>query len=245
MVAAFDIGNSNIHLGLYRNGYLIKWSAMPVETAHIEHNLTRLLVRRSITSAAIVSVVPGITPKVVHFLKHRYKILPMIISAKSCRYLKYAYRRPATLGADRIANAVGGLERYRKNLLVISFGTATTLDVVLKDGHHMGGIITPGIGLLLNGLSTRTALLRKVKLKKPYRYIGRSTEECIQSGLVNGSIVMIQGLIENVKRECKRKLMCVATGGWGELMTRYIEQIDAFDQDLSTYGVYKIYEFNS
>lgn len=245
MVAAFDIGNSNIHLGVYRGGRLVKRTVSPIHGKHIECDLMKMLDRKKITGAAIASVKPRLTPKVVRFLKDQYKIEPVIVSSKVDCHLKFDYRKPTTLGADRIANAVGGLARYKRNMLIVSFGTATTLDIVLQDGHYLGGLITPGVGLLLDGLTSRTALLQKVVLQTPRRFIGQSTKECIQSGVVNGAVVMIQGLIQGIRRECKKRLLCVATGGWGQFMAKKVKQIACFDQDLTTFGVFKIYEYNA
>jgi type III pantothenate kinase len=245
MVAAFDIGNSNIHLGLYRDKRLIKWSLCPTHNYHIDSTISKMLIGKHITGAAIASVVPKATARAVSFLKRQYKVVPIIISAKLNCHLKFSYRRPTTLGADRIANAVGGMTRYKKNLIIISFGTATTIDVVLKGGYHLGGLITPGMGMLLGGLVEQTALLRKVVFHKPDRHIGKSTEECIQSGVVNGAITMIRGLIKGIRCEVKRKLLCVATGGWGKQMAKYIEEIDCFDRDITTFGVMKLFEYNA
>jgi len=245
MVAAFDIGNSYIHVGVYRDGRLAKRIVSPVQSKYIERDLMKMLGSKKIVGAAIASVMPMVTPRVVRFLKRHYRIEPVIVSSKVDCHLKFDYRKPMTLGADRIANAVGGLARYRKDLLILSFGTATTLDVVLKDGHYSGGLITPGMGLFIDGLVSRTALLKKVALQLPQRVIGQSTEECIQSGIVNGAVVMIQGLIQAIRRECKKRLLCVATGGWGQFMAKQIKQIAYFDQDLGIFGVFKIYEYNA
>lgn len=245
MVAVFDIGNSYIHVGVYRDGRLAKRTVSPVLSKHIERDLMKMLGSKKIIGAAIASVMPRVTPRVVRFLKRHYRIEPVIVSSKVDCHLKIDYRKPMTLGADRIANTVGGLARYRKDLLILSFGTATTLDVVLKDGHYLGGLIIPGMGLFMDGLVSRTALLKKVALQLPQRVIGQSTEECIQSGIVNGTVVMIQGLIQAIRRECKKRLLCVATGGWGQFMTKQIKQIAYFDQDLGIFGVFKIYEYNA
>ena len=244
MVACFDIGNSNIHLGLYNDNRLIKWSMTPQKDRLIERVLENILMRRNIKGAAIASVVPRVTIRIKQYLKRRYKIKPVIIAANLKTPLTFAYRRPATLGADRIANAAGGLFRYKKNLLIVSCGTAITIDVVLKDGYHLGGVITPGIDLLLAGLAENTALLKSVKLRKPGKYIGNTTEECIRSGVVNGSIAMVRGLIKGIKREVGKRLLCIATGGWGKYMTDCVDDIDFFDQDLTTFGVYNIFKYN-
>ena len=245
MVACFDIGNSNIHLGLYNNGRLNKWIMTPVEDQVIGRSLSKMLGQKGITGAAVASVLPNATTEIKHYLKQRYKIEPVIISAKMKTPLKFTYKCPSTLGADRIANAAGGILRYRKNLLIISCGTATTIDVVLQGGHHLGGLITPGVDLFLRGLVENTALLKKVELHRPGKHIGKSTEECVRSGVINGSIAMIQGLIKAIRKEIRKKFLCVATGGWGKLMNKYIDEIDCYDQDLTTFGIYSIFKYNA
>ena len=244
MVVSFDIGNSNIHFGLYRDGHLIKWSVFPTRGRSLKPVLKKVLVQKNIKGAAIASVVPKATEEIKRYIKQQYRMIPVMITAKLKTPLKFAYRDPTTLGADRIANAVGGLFRYKKNLLIISFGTATTIDVILKNGHHLGGVIAPGIDLLMSGLTENTALLKQVKMQKPGSYVGKTTAECIQSGVINGSIAMVQGLINAIKGEVRKKMFCIATGGWGQQMRKYIDEIDAFDQDLTTFGVLKIYENN-
>ena len=140
---------------------------------------------------------------------------------------------------------VGGLARYKRNLIIVDFGTATTLDIILKDGYYLGGIIFPGIGTLMDALVERTSLLKKVSLKKPAHIIGTSTEECIQSGIFNGTVAMISGLIRKIRKEYRKNFLCVATGGWGKIMSSQIEEIKYFDPDLCLFGILKIYYYNA
>jgi type III pantothenate kinase len=242
MVAAFDIGNTNIHVGLYAEARLRKWSASGSVDDKIAHFLSRFMKGKNISGAAIASVVPKRTKIIKDFLKSQYRIAPVLVTAGSGCGLKLAYCDRSTLGGDRIANMVGGLARYNKDLLIISFGTATTLDIVLKERRHLGGIIAPGMDMLGYALSRRTALLKKVELRRPRRYLGKSTQACIRSGIVNGYIAMVRGLIKGIRREYGKRLFCLATGGWAGSMSRYLGEIEHYDQDLTTFGVYNIFE---
>jgi type III pantothenate kinase len=245
MVAVFDIGNTNIRIGFYDVQKLVKEMRYPTATKSVENKFVRLLRRDRLEGIAIASVVPHITRRLIRLLKKDFAISPFIVSSQVDCHLTYEYYDPETLGADRIANVVGGLERYKKNLIIIDFGTATTLDVVLKDGRYLGGLIMPGIGASLETLSKKTALLPLVKFKKPMKTIGRSTEECIQSGVFNGTAAMMKGLITQIRREKKKKFLCIATGGWSNIMTPMIREIQYSDSDLCLYGIFQIYKYNA
>lgn len=251
MVVAIDLGNTYIHIGLYRGENLTGFAKMPhagkINKITIEKFFAKLGLwenSKIIEGAAIASVVPVLTSKLTEYFKEKFIVSPIIVSsAVDCR-LKFGYYKPKTLGPDRIANAVGGLARYKSNLIIIDFGTATTFDVVLKDNNYLGGMIIPGIETGLWALTEKTALLSKMPFKKPSRVIGRSTKECLQSGIFNGTVVMVQGLIHKIKKEIKKKFLCIATGGWGNVMASQIPEIDHFDPDLCLFGVLKIYYYN-
>jgi len=136
------------------------------------------------------------------------------------------------------------LARYEKDLIIIDFGTATTFDIVLKNGDYLGGLIIPGIGTSLETLSEKTALLPKITLKKSVKVIGHSTEECIRSGILNGAVAMVKGLIERINKEKGINFLCIATGGWGEVIASQVKEIKHFNQDLCLYGIVKIYYYN-
>lgn len=137
------------------------------------------------------------------------------------------------------------LARYKRNLIIVDFGTATTLDIILKNGNYLGGIIFPGIETLMDVLISRTVLLKEVSIKKPAHIIGTSTEECIQSGIFNGTVAMISGFIREIRKEYRKKFLCVATGGWGKIVSSQIKEIKHFDPDLCLFGILKIYYYNA
>ncbi|MCK4251981.1 type III pantothenate kinase [candidate division WOR-3 bacterium] len=245
MVVVLDIGNTNIHLGLYNGEKLVKKAICPLTEKFSKDKILNVLKNKRMDGVAIASVVPRFTSKFSKFFKERFNISPLIISPNMDCHLKFGYRKPGTLGTDRIAGVVGGLARYKRNLIIVDFGTATTLDIILKDGYYLGGIIFPGIGTLMDALVERTSLLKKVSLKKPAHIIGTSTEECIQSGIFNGAVAMVSGLIRMIRKEYRKKFLCVATGGWGKIMSSQIEEIKYFDPDLCLFGILKIYYYNA
>lgn len=244
MVGVIDIGNTNIHFGLYEDEALIKKLEISVTEKSVEDRIEKIFDAKKLEGVAIASVVPHFIPRFKNYFKKKLNIIPLIVSPKVNCHLTFKYYNPETLGADRIANVVGGLARYKGNLIVIDFGTATTLDVVLKDGTYRGGMIMPGVGISLEVLSERTALLSKVQLEKPKDIIGKSTEECIQSGVFHGTIAMVNGLIRQIKKADGKNFLCISTGGWGNVMSSHIEEIKEFDPDLSLFGILKIYYYN-
>jgi len=244
MVAAIDIGNTNVHVGFYQGEKLIKSFMYPTAKKFVEYKIIKTLANKNLHGLAIASVVPKLTPKFVRCFKKKLNLSPLVISPKLNCHLKFQYDNPETLGADRIANVVGGLARYGKDLIVIDFGTATTFDIVLKNGDYLGGLIIPGIGTSLETLSEKTALLPKITLKKSAKVIGHSTQECIRSGILNSTIAMTKGLIEKIRKEKKKNFLCIATGGWGKMVSSHVKEIAHFDSDLCLYGILRIYGYN-
>ncbi len=244
MVGVVDIGNTNIHCGLYDGEVLRKKDTFPVAQHRMTDGVKLFFANKKLDGAAIASVVPRLTDQCGAYFKKKCNISPLIVSSRIDSHLTFRYYNPETLGADRIAHVVGGLARYKRNMIVVDFGTATTLDAVLKDGTYLGGIIMPGVGISLDVLSEKTALLNRVQLKRPKNIIGRSTEECIQSGIFYGTVAMIKGFIRTIEKNMRKKFLCVATGGWGNLISSHIEEIREFDPDLALYGILKIYQYN-
>jgi len=245
MVVVLDIGNTNIHLGLYNGEKLVKKVICPLTEKSFEDRILKVLKGKRVDGVAIASVVLRFTTEYSKFFKRRLNISPLIISPNMDCHLKFGYRKPETLGTDRIAGVVGGLARYKRNLIIVDFGTVTTLDIILKNGNYLGGIIFPGIETLMDVLISRTALLKEVSIKKPVHIIGTSTEECIQSGIFNGTVAMISGLIREIRKEYRKKFLCVATGGWGKIVFSQIKEIKHFDPDLCLFGILKIYYYNA
>lgn len=245
MITAIDIGNTNIHVGFYARERLSKKLVYPTRKGVREPSFIETVRVNVPAAVAITSVVPRMTKRFASFFRKHFGMTIFRVSTRKETHLSFDYYKPQTLGADRIANVVGGRARYRRDLIIIDFGTAITFDIVLRDGHYLGGMICPGTQTMVKSLSQHTALLKRVLITKPSRLVGRSTEECIQSGIFTGTVAMVQGLIEKIKKAYRTRFYCIATGGAGELMSKHIAGINKYDPHLCLFGTLTIYRYNA
>lgn len=155
---------------------------------------------------------------------------------------------PADVGADRLANAIGGHVKYKKPLIVVDFGTATTFDVVDGAGNYYGGAISPGINLSLEALHNMTAKLPRIAVEKPPRAIGKDTLGAMQSGIFYGYVGLIEGIVARIAAEFTaetgEELDVVATGGLAPLFHGATPVLRHLDQEITTRGLVEIYRRN-
>lgn len=242
MILTVDIGNTNIHMGLYQYEKMV-WNEKYATKHGIDKKFFRVLFRtKNIEGAGIASVVPTIGRKLTLYFRKDFGIKPIVVRSTLKMPVKIAYKN---LGADRIASIVGGFSRYHSNLIILTFGTAITCDVVLKNATHLGGIILPGLGTQLGSLKQRTALLKNAYLQRPRDILGKNTNECIRSGIINGTKFSIQGFIQKIKKTTGSHYKIIATGGDAKKMVAVIPEIDTYDPDLPHYGILNLYYDNA
>ena len=157
------------------------------------------------------------------------------------------YPRPQSIGADRLANAAAVAALYGCPAIVVDFGTAVTFDIVSEGKNYIGGVIAPGLEAMTNFLYQRTALLPKLSLKEPRRAIGRSTIDAMRSGAVFGYRGLVREIIARIKAErfSRRKVHVVATGGYAELISGRLPEIDAVHRELTLEGLRIVANLNS
>ncbi len=241
MILIFDIGNTNIHIGYYRDDKLIQTKKWRTANGLNNKLLKNLIFKKSIEGVGVASVVPLLNQKLSGFFLNNYFIKPFLVSAKIKMPVKIAYKN---LGADRIANINGAYIRYKCDLIIFSFGTAITGDVVLKNGVHKGGLIMPGVETQLWSLKKKTALIKNVHLEKCLSLLGKSTNGCVQSGIINGIKFSVEGFISRIKKLYKRNFQVIATGGWASRLCQIISGIDNCDNYLTIYGIHQLYKQN-
>ena len=155
------------------------------------------------------------------------------------------YPKPATIGADRLANAAAAVIFYGKPTVVVDFGTAVTFDIISPEGAYVGGVIAPGLEALSDYLHDRTALLPKVRIQKPPSAIGKSTTHAMLSGCVYGYRGLVRGILSEIRAELSvRKLAVVATGGYGELIAEGVQEITHVHPQLTLEGLRLIGNLN-
>jgi type III pantothenate kinase len=238
MLLTLDVGNSQIFCGVY-DGETLRTTFRRTSSIRASSDefgtFFRSTLRENgvdpeeIDMAGICSVAPDAIHSLRNCFRKYFRFEPFLLQPGAKTGLKIRYRNPLEVGADKIANAIGALSRYPgRNLLIIDFGTATTLCAVTKDKDYLGGIITPGINISMAALESQTARLPVVEILRPPEVLGRSTVESIQSGLYYGTLGVVRSLAAAVTQEhfAKEQPLVVGTGGFGRLF----EQERLFDE---------------
>lgn len=263
MLLAADIGNTNIHLGLWDGTHwALDWRArtvidkMPDEYGVLVRNFltTAGVPFEAVSGVVIGSVVPPLTRSFTELVQRYFKIDPVVVSSDVKTGFPIAIDQPAQAGADRIANAAAiiGLHGGGPSF-VIDFGTATNFDVVSRANEYIGGAIGPGIGVAHDALVSRAAKLHKIDLVPPPSAIGRNTIHAMQSGIFYGYVAMIEGLAARIKAQMRlddpaiqsdADIRVYATGGLSTLFKEHSNIIDVIEPELTLDGLRVIYMLN-
>lgn len=236
-----DIGNTHTHLGLVRRGKLgrtINLKTTGWKDGNSGSELIKWMGAFRPESAALCSVVPAATSAVKATLPA--SVLSVFeLTARTVVGIGIDYPKPASIGADRLANAVAARRDYGAPVVVVDFGTAVTFDVVNRAGDYVGGIIAPGLSAMTNYLHEKTALLPIVKVRDTTAIIGKSTSEAMLIGAVRGYRGLIKELLAGLRTELGvRKLPVVLTGGYAGLMAKGLGVECVVDPLLTLKGVW-------
>ncbi|WP_372370280.1 type III pantothenate kinase [Candidatus Uabimicrobium sp. HlEnr_7] len=242
MILVLDVGNTQIHGGVFVENELRLQFRTGTKEGITSDDLgvfLRSVLRENhfelgqLQKIAICSVVPDLTHSIRNCVLKYFQMEPFFLQAGVKTGLKIKYRNPLEVGADRIANAIAATHLYpKKDIVVIDFGTATTLCAISHKKEYLGGIILPGLRIAMEMLDLKTAKLPKVQILKPKELIGRSTEESIQSGLYHGYLAIATELTKNIKSDyfANNKAMVIGTGG----LARLYEKEQVFDDFVPT-----------
>lgn len=250
MLLAIDAGNTNIVLGIYQNNALISHWRVSTDRQKTSDEYGILLRNlfdfqghrfSDITAVAIASVVPPLMTSLEEMSKNYFGLSPLIVGPGVKTGMPLKFDNPKEIGADRIVNAVAAYEIYGGPLIVVDFGTATTFDVVTKQGEYIGGAIAPGIGISTEALFVRAAKLPRVELVKPQNVITKNTINGIQAGIIFGFTGQVDGIVRRMKKELGENPFVVATGGLAELIFTESETIQKVDPWLTLEGLRIIY----
>ncbi|MBC5998254.1 type III pantothenate kinase [Romboutsia ilealis] len=254
MLLVFDVGNTNMVLGIYKDNELIKdWRInTDKEKTSDEYGIliSSLFKYEDIEMSEIKDVIiSSVVPNVMHSLENfciKYcKKQPLIVGPGIKTGLNIKYDNPKQVGADRIVNAVAGIEKYGYPLILVDFGTATTFCAISERGEYLGGTIAPGIKISSEALFQRASKLPRVELLKPGTTICKSTVTAMQSGIIYGYVGLVDKIISMMKHELNCEgIKVVATGGLANLIASETDSIDNVDKFLTLEGLKVIYEKN-
>ncbi|HVN96813.1 MAG TPA: type III pantothenate kinase [Syntrophorhabdaceae bacterium] len=253
MLLVIDIGNTNIVFGVYDGDTFINhWRLSTVlNKTHDEYAilLNSLLymekIRLSEIDSAIVScVVPPLRIPFEITCRKYTGITPIFVEPGIKTGMPILSENTSEVGADRIVNAVAGYDKYKRPLIIVDFGTATTFDYVTPKGEYVGGCIAPGIMISLEALFERASKLPRVELAQPKNIVGRNTVHAMQAGITYGYVSLVDGIVKRMKDEVKTDPYVIATGGLSTLIYKGSETIDEVDEFLTLRGLKLLYEKN-
>jgi type III pantothenate kinase len=246
MLLTIDAGNTETKLGCFVGDTLEQTWRVTTELRRTPDEygvfFTQLfatsgLDARAIDAVAVASVVPPLDPVLETACKRFFGVSPQFLKPNGQHLIEVVTEHPAEVGADLIAAAIGGRERFGAPLIVVSFGTATVFIAISAKGEYLGVAIAPGIMVSIEALIGRTAKLPQIALEAPGRAIGRNTNEALQSGIVYGFAGQTEAIVARMRAEMGVEAKVVATGGLAEVVAKHTPVIDAVDPHLSLVGL--------
>jgi type III pantothenate kinase len=252
-ILAIDIGNTNAVLGVYQGQELTAyWRMATAPHSMADENAVVLgaflssagLSFSDIKDGIISCVVPPLLP-VFQEMCQRYMDFTFLVVEPGIKTgMRILYDNPQEVGADRIVNAVAAKELYGAPLIIIDFGTATTFDVVSKEGDYLGGAIAPGVMVASQALVERAAKLPHIELVVPPRAIGKNTIASMQSGIMYGYVSLVEGMVARLQKELGGEAHVVATGGLAAVIAGQTPVVEEVNKNLTLQGLRLLYELN-
>jgi type III pantothenate kinase len=246
MLLVVDVGNTNTVLGLFDGEDLVHdWRIRTVvdhtvdEYGMLIYNLYKSskIGSKKISHIIISCVVPPMLNILEPLCEKYFHLKPLIVGPGVKTGMPIYYDNPKEVGADRIVNAVAAYEKYKRDLIIVDFGTATTFDYVSGKGEYMGGCIAPGIMISSEALFERAAKLPRVELSKPRAIIAKDTVSSMQAGIMYGYAGLVDGIVGRMMAEVKGNPMVIATGGLAKIVAPETKTIEVVDDMLTLEGL--------
>ena len=253
MVLVFDVGNSNIKVGFYKDDNLIQSARFSTEVGKTsdEYGLNLLNVftyggldKNDVEGAIMSSVVPSINYTIEHMV-HTFFGLELISVGPGIKTgMNILYDNPKEVGSDRIVTSIAAYEKAKGACIIVDFGTATSFNAVNENGCFMGGAIMPGIKVSMEALVENASKLPRIELVKPEKAIGRNTISNMQSGIVNGFVGAVDNIVSLLNEELGGNARVFATGGLAKLIATQSKTIQEIDGKLALQGLLTVYNRN-
>jgi type III pantothenate kinase len=253
LLLAIDVGNTQTHVGAFDGAELVEhWRFSTDREAtgdELAATISELLGLRAISfgdidAEVISSVVPRLVPEYRHLFERYLEREALMVGPGTKTGMPIRLDNPRELGADRLVNAVAGYDRCGDACVIVDFGTAITYDAVSSKGEYLGGIISPGIEISIEALTSRAARLPRIDIEEPRSLIGKTTDAAILSGVVYGFAGQVDGICRRLRTELGDGVTTIATGGHARVIVAFTETIDLVDDLLTLKGLKLIYDRN-
>jgi len=253
MLLAIDCGNTNTIFSIWDgNEFISTWRTATDHQRTADQYfvwLSSLMSLQNIKADISDVVISSTVPRVVfnlRVLSDRYfNTRPIVVGKPDCKVpIDVRVDAGTAVGPDRIVNSVAGYDLFGGNLIIVDFGTATTFDVVDKDGAYVGGVIAPGVNLSLQALHQMAAALPHVDIARPKEVIGTNTVACMQSGVFWGYIGLVKEICRKIIEEKQEVMKIIATGGLAPLLQSSDQLFEAVEDNLTMHGLRLIFDCN-
>lgn len=255
MLLAVDIGNTQTHIGMFSAEELAAEWRTSTDPARSADELAlifqeflafqELSFSKQVTGVVIASVVPSLTAAIREMVERYFHYAPLVVEPGTKTGMPILTDNPREVGADRIVNAVAGFRLHGGPAIIVDFGTATTFDGVSEKGEYLGGAIAPGVQISANALWSVADQISKVELVSPKSVLGKSTTECVRSGVVLGTAAMVDGMVERLQKELGGHAEVIATGGLAPLILPECSLAPIHEPYLTLIGLRIIHELNA
>lgn len=241
MLLAIDIGNSSTKFGIFDAESLLHKFSIHTKRDYTAEELLfdrlkvfeKEFIQIDIDTCVVASVVPELNSVISQVCGELFKISPRFVDESWDFGFSIDYDPPSAAGVDRLVNCYAAASKYGTPVVACSFGTATTIDVVSDENTYVGGIIAPGIATSAKALQLATSKLPDISIAAPDSVIGNTTVASIRSGIVNGHVAMVEGLLKRIGSAGK----VVATGGFARMIASQSTAIDIVDENLTLEGL--------
>ena len=235
-----DVGNTYAKLAVFNKNKIVKKDV--IKASVLLSSVKKILKNYPRIKNAILSTVGNLADKKLSKIQSTVDL--MILDSGINLPFNNLYQTPNTLGSDRIALVCAASIKYPdKNVLIIDAGTCITYDFITKENNYLGGSISPGIGLRYQSLHNLTANLPLLSVKKPKGIIGNNTQDSIHSGVINGVVNELLGVIGEYEREFE-ELTVILTGGDAEFLSKQLKSSIFANSNFLLEGLNYILEYN-
>lgn len=254
MLIVMDVGNTNTVIGVYQDDKLLSdWRIRTERDTTVDEYgillrnlfLSQNMIWEPGTDLAISCVVPPMLNTLDKFARRYLESKPLLVGPGIKTGMPIYYDNPKEVGADRIVNAVAAYEQVKGSVIVVDFGTATTFDVVSRQGEYLGGVISPGVMISCEALFLKASKLPRVEIFcKPKSIIAKDTISSMNAGIIYGYAGLVDGIVRRIKNAVKEPMAVIATGGLAGLIASETQSVDRVDEYLTLEGLKIIYYRN-